>query len=554
MTLPPPHPIPAHEPSQAAILASPDERGGGAVAARASATPAARDRAAAALPWARMLRWLALAPAAFFLLVVLSPPLNHDVAAILNFAERWFAGEGLYTDLIDVNPPLIFVLILLPTALAAVTPLGGVQALLLCLIGFCALSWRLTVALRRGRGEGAIEAAVLDAAVPLLCVIAGYDFGQREHIMAVAALPYCLLAARRIEGLATPRRLALGVAVLAALGFALKPHFLAVPGLVEAVVLWRVGPARALRDPVPRAMAAVWLLYLAAIPVLFPDYFGHVVPLVWDFYLDGGGFSVWTVLLSERLGPALVALLALVPFALLRWGGALAPVLAAAGTGAFVSAWVQHKGWTYHIVPITMFTGALALVLGARWLDRALPAGRARAAAPVLAVVATFGLTAFAMRGAEAPWREIWFDWDKAGRLTAWLKREAYGERLLVLSPGIYPVYPALNYAQAQSTLRTMNLWLLQGTNRTCPANGERYRETWEMSRAEFFTYRTVAEDFARAPPAAVLVTRHPGIPWCGREFDFVEYFGRHPLFAETWRHYRQVGEIEGYRLFVRED
>jgi hypothetical protein len=74
------------------------------------------------------------------------------------------------------------------------------------------------------------------------------------------------------------------------------------------------------------------------------------------------------------------------------------------------------------------------------------------------------------------------------------------------------------------------------------------------MSRAEFFTYRTVAEDFARAPPAAVLVTRHPGIPWCGREFDFIEYFGRHPLFAETWRRYRQVGEIEGYRLFVRED
>jgi hypothetical protein len=123
-----------------------------------------------------------------------------------------------------------------------------------------------------------------------------------------------------------------------------------------------------------------------------------------------------------------------------------------------------------------------------------------------------------------------------------------------VLSPDIFPVYPSLNYARAQSTLRTVNLWLLQGVYRTCPENGARYRETWEMSRAEFFVYRTVAEDFARTPPVAVMVARNPGIPWCGSEFDLVAYFTRHPLFAETWRRYRSAGEIQGYRLFIRED
>jgi hypothetical protein len=51
-----------------------------------------------------------------------------------------------------------------------------------------------------------------------------------------------------------------------------------------------------------------------------------------------------------------------------------------------------------------------------------------------------------------------------------------------------------------------------------------------------------------------VLVTRHVGIPWCGKEFDFIEYFSRHPLFAEAFRNYHQQGEIEGYKLYVRED
>ncbi len=49
-------------------------------------------------------------PAPLFVPVVLSPPLKHGVAAVLNFSERWLNREQLYVDLIDVNPPLIYVL------------------------------------------------------------------------------------------------------------------------------------------------------------------------------------------------------------------------------------------------------------------------------------------------------------------------------------------------------------------------------------------------------------------------------------------------------------
>jgi hypothetical protein len=563
---------PARAEPHAASLAV---RGGDATAVAGLPPPAAGATLGGALDLAaaraRLLRWAAFAPAVLYLLVILAPPLNHDVAAVLNFAERWLAGERLYRDLIDVNPPLIFVLNLLPAALAAWTPLDSVQALLLCALALCALCWRLTLALLRDAAgearQGPIEAAVMRAMVPMLCVVAAYDFAQREHLMAVAALPYCALAARRIEGVATPpRRLVFGVALFAALGFALKPHFLAVPALVEAVVLLRRGPARALRDPVPWLMAAVWLAYLAAIPLFFPDYFGHVVPLVWAYYLDIAQFSAWEVLISPILGPAALALAVVLPVALRPSAGPLAQTLAAAAVGALVSAVVQHKGWTYHAIPVTMLTAGAAAAALSRWLDGALPAAgvagggrggasdRRAAVAPVAAAVATIGLGLYAARGGEAPWRELWFDSDRAGRIAAFLKREAYGERLLVLSPDIYPVYPALNYARSRSTLRTMNLWLLQGVYRTCPEDAARYRETWEMSRAEFFVYRTVAEDFARTPPAAVLVSRNPGIPWCDGEFDFIEYFTRHPLFAETWERYRPAGEIEGYRLFVREE
>lgn len=502
----------------------------------------------------QVLRVLAFVPALAFLAMVLAPPLNHDVAAILNFAERWVRGERLYHDLIDVNPPLVFVLTAIPALLGKWLPLSGVQALLLCVLACCAAAWRMTLRLRAGRAEGAVERATLDALVPLAILLPAYDVGQREHLMALFAIPYAFLAARRIEGLPTSRGLAWAVTLAAALGFALKPHFLAVPLLVEALVLLRRGPAAALRDPLPWGMAAVWLAYLAAIPLVFPAYFDFVVPLVMGFYLGNGGFGLFDVLLGEKLGPALLLLAALAPFAARRAAGAPAQALLAVGLGGALSAWVQHKGWTYHVVPIAMASALLAGLLAARWLDRAVPAARAAAAAPAFAVAAALAIGLVHVRG-ESPWRQIWYFQLRDGQLATVLRREVAGERLLVLSPDIYPVYPALNYARARSTLRTMNLWLLVGAYPDCPDGAPRYRESWEMSRPEFLVYRTVAEDFARAPPAGVLVAKHQGIPRCGaEEFDPIAYFSRHPAFAETWQRYTRIVHMDTYLLYLRED
>lgn len=505
---------------------------------------------------ARAWRAAALLPAALALLVVLSPPLNHDVAALLAFTERWLAGETLYTQLIDVNPPLIFLLNAIPAAIARVTPLDGVAALQLSLVLLMLLCWRLTARLRADRAEGAVEAAAVSALVPLAAVIAGYDVGQREWIMGLVAIPYAALAARRIEGPRVRLPLALAVAVLAAIGFALKPHFLVVPVLVEFLVLVRVGWRQGLTDPVPWTIGAFFVGYAASIPVFFPQFFGFAVPLAWGNYLDLSVFTVWNVVLAEVLGPLLLLLLVTLVVALPPRSGALAQALALAAAGAFLAAWVQRKGWTYHGAPVLMLAPLALAAAAGRWLDAALPQGSAPRAGPVFGAVCAVVLLIFAARGGEAPWRQIWRPVvGEEYRLTEWLTREAYGQRILVLSPDMFPVYPALNYARSTSTLRTMTMWLLQGAYATCPENGGRYRETWDMSRTEFFVFRTTAEDFAARPPSAVLLSRYTAIADCaGQAFDFIEYFSRHPLFGATFARYREAGSLGLYRLFVREE
>jgi hypothetical protein len=169
-----------------------------------------------------------------------------------------------------------------------------------------------------------------------------------------------------------------------------------------------------------------------------------------------------------------------------------------------------------------------------------------------MAAIAAIGMGAYAIRGGETPWRQFWFNSEQTGRLTEWLRREVRGGTLLVLSPEILPVYPSVNYAHARLTLRTMSIWMLQGAYRTCPPGPKPYRTPSEMGPAEAIMYSTVGEDFDRRPPRAVLVTRFAHMRGCGDRFDLIEYFNRNPLFARHWPRYRLVGEMEGYRLFVR--
>lgn len=527
---------------------SPADRrpGPGPASRRAGAPPAGRRRLLAAL---------ALLPAAAFLAMVLAPPLNHDVAAVLDFALRMRAGEALYRDLIDVNPPLIFLLNQPAAWLAGWLPLEAGQALLLCLLALCGGVLWLCAGLRRGRGEGPVERAVMTALLPLLLVCAGYDFGQREQLMAVAALPYLLLAERRILGLRTPPGAWLATLLLAAAGLALKPHFLAAPALVEALVLLARGRA-ALRDPFPWAMAALWALYLAAIPAFFPGYFGHVVPLVWDWYVGLGGVPWWRVALTEVLGSGIATTLGLAVLVGLapRGAGWLPRLAVAAMLGGLAAALVQHKGWSYHLVPVWIWGGLAAGALSGRLADRALAPPRAAGAAPWLAVLAAFGFGLFTLRGGESPWVQLAYPGSAGARIAAWLEREAPGRPLLVLSPDIPTVYPAVVYAGSRLLLPYMSTWLLQAVYQDCPQDGPdpaaRYHAPAAMGPAERALFDTVAERLARERPAAVLVARHAGIPWCGGDFDFIAYFSRHPLFAEAWAGYRLRHEIDGYRLY----
>src|SRR5205085_881883 len=114
-------------------------------------------------------------------LAYLLPPLNADAAAILYFADRMLSGDRLYVDLIDVNPPLIFWLNLIPAWMArhagtdlATTFAALVLALHAVSLALCRAPFRHLDEARAPFARALLPLAALGA----LLVLPGEAFGQ----------------------------------------------------------------------------------------------------------------------------------------------------------------------------------------------------------------------------------------------------------------------------------------------------------------------------------------------------------------------------------------
>jgi len=524
----------------------------------------------------RVLAWLM--PGAFLLLPIawviayLIPPLNHDVAVILAISGRWFGGERMYVDMIDVNPPLIFMLTLIPAALSRLLSMQDTQALVLCVLALAlwgvVVSWRLFPTLTGADAANARSQNLifLPLVLFLAVVYPGEMFAQREHLMLLAAVPYVMLAAARHDGVAVPRGRMLAIALIAGLGFALKPHFLAIPVLIELYLLTTRDWRKTFTDAVPWIILGVMVGYVAAAWLVTPDYFTSVLPLVFEGYEDIGGHNPLNVLYDRMLAPFM---LLMVPLTIAAFLLPLSPVTRLTGLaalGAAASGVMQAKGWPYHLLPAQVMTLLLTLLVVCQGIDK-LIATRAHGAAdgpvetpippmgPLRLAVGSLMLMLFCLAGGTRStfYDQVSFGDSQAGKLLKLVKKHAEGQSVLIISPGIYPHFPVLNYANAKLAMRFQTIWPLQGAYEACRPEDPRYHDLDKMPPIERLLRHAVTEDFVKYQPTLVIMDKNPGIPWCGgREFDLTEYFLNIPAFAEEWQNYDIVHQFDRYVLFKR--
>jgi hypothetical protein len=213
------------------------------------------------------------------------------------------------------------------------------------------------------------------------------------------------------------------------------------------------------------------------------------------------------------------------------------------------SAVVQMKGWPYHWHPAWAL-GWLCIVLALASISE-----NARAISMVFRLPAS-GLTAvllLAVMGFIASYaqRDIRFpDWpmeaDLVHRLSKGLTAIHPKPRVMWLTTNAYPMFPAINYAQGRSVMRTF-LFVLPGVYQNTPVPKEGpfpYHSFDEMNENEKMALEWVVEDFEKGKPDIIVVDRHKLKQGFGMtSFDFEEYFIRDSRYAALMRGYELVAD-----------
>ncbi|MCC7273226.1 MAG: hypothetical protein IT561_11210 [Alphaproteobacteria bacterium] len=490
-------------------------------------------------------------------------PLDHDTGAILYFAHRWLLGDRLYVDLIDVNPPLVFVLGLVPVvvhrALGISEPTALIGTVVVASVLSAWVTWRLLAMRSRqlGRGEmGSLTATLVPLAL-LFALLTPGELGQREHLMVMLTVPYVVFTALRLERRTVPMPLAVGIALAAATGFALKPFFLVVPALLEGFILVVCG-RRAFRDPVPWTMAAVWAAYVGATLLLFREYVDTILPMTFEYYSRLGDSSPM-VAFNRGFLPveAGIAVLALVAGFMVR--SRTAQCLALFAIGAAATTIIQGKGWSHQWLHADLAFILLSAAVMAAAVERYGPTDmlrRRRLGATLVVAMLAF---AYVAANNDAP---PWFRVDRMGydgrlgRQINLVEAEARpGEPILALSPGIYPFFPMVNYTGTRMAMPYMSMWVLQGVYKNCPASGQpqAFNAPDAMAPAERRVFETVTDGLVAGKPRIVIVDRIPGMPTCdGKVFDYLAYFLQNPRFATEFLNYDLYKAFDRYIVYRR--
>jgi hypothetical protein len=466
-------------------------------------------------------RWIEVAAgfallAAFWLLQ--AAPLSHDIAWCLWIGRQLSHGVGLYSEVVELNPPLWF---WLTVPIVRVADLIGVPELT-GLVAFFALATGLSLGLlavlvrEHSPAQRAWMYAVLGLGSVALLV---REFGQREQYVLLTTAPYVALIARRAQGRETPAALAILVALFAASGFALKPYFALAPLFLEG---WYFLTARRSWRP----WRPEWIVlgvcaagYAAAIVAFSPDYLRSMAPMARLAY--GAYNQPFSELLTSELAwPAGLGLLGVLVLGHL--------VAAAAFTLAFV---IQGKGWFYHGIPATglLLFGIAAEASTCRWSALSI---REKVGFGLLAWAFFLPLLNVAVLG------DVYHNRFRT-EVTALIADLPPGASVMAFSSRSTFIWPMVEERRLLWPSRYYTFWMLPAIVRD-RASGHPTPALAQLART---VQAETLQDLRCNPPARILVHdamreardreifRRPG-------FDYLDFFREDPGIAELLTHY----------------
>lgn len=468
--------------------------------------------------------------------------IHHDAAWYLYVADGLLYGKHLYTDFLEVNPPLAIWLTLPVVWLEKLTGFGSVNVnfgILLALTGASLFLVNRYLRLMRDVPETSrfLLCAFIAAAVLFM---PANDFAEREHLMVLLFLPWPFLRLARARGAHVGLLEGSVVGLMAAIAICIKPQSVLAPLGAELVLLLSYRNLRGLFAPENMAATVFAVLYGAAIFFVEPEFLGTIVSLGVKAYVPFYGYSheaIWFVGVRSNL---------LVLLAVLLWRRTeepmadIAALLAAVAAGFILSYFIQYKGFSYQILPARVF-GVLACAAAAFGIAARMPI--ARWPPFTMFLMGTGALVAAFDFGSQAQ------TYSGHGKIfDAGIARYAPGARsIFIASTRVSHGFPF--------TLNRKLVWASR-----LPAQ---WLTPYVASKWQGGALPADDDITARALDWTVtdLATFHPDIVFVednsiqlyvpGGSFDYVKFWSNDPRFEALWAGYERRAGMDGFAIYT---
>ncbi len=289
-----------------------------------------------------------------------------DIAFLTEGASRLLNGQSMSQAVYDTNPPLN---ILLYAPAVWISKLGGIPvyyATFIYPLIAVILSSLATHALLKHFKE-LCSSSLLTISVSYLLIatiLAGYDFGQKDHLVALALFPLSLQQILMTRKENAPKLLSFTVLIFGAIVILVKPHLGLIPALIFAHrALWQ-NRLTVIFDKDFLFLSGAFTGYLLVIFVFFGDFVSTILPDIMRYYLDwehNNQFFTSLAYIAIANGASFAICLYLKP----RYQNIILGLLVFSFAAA-VSFYIQNRGFSYQLFPAKLFTlSALSLILHA---------------------------------------------------------------------------------------------------------------------------------------------------------------------------------------------
>jgi len=496
-----------------------------------------------------------------FVVLFSGMPLNHDCALLLQCGEMILNGSVPYIDYVELNTHMAHYINIPPILLSMAlgTALPGTYAAYVLVLTLLSSVLIYFLVRRTGPRHSPATASLAASSVVLLSLMAfkNGDFGQREHLFILAFMPYLLVRLARYGGKPVGIPTAVLTGAAAGIMVLVKVTFLPVFFITE---LWMV-----LRSKSFSALKAAEMLTICGVFILFglhylllpwhavTEFVGRWIPFIathYDVYNSSYGDMIgWN---ASRL----LLLVAGVASGVYLWRKPGSSFKAGTFTVALLSGavvfFLQHKGWSYQLLPSLAFALMLLCLSAADWIGSRTPGGAERTrtvrSLPALCLGAAFLFysgTSFTAAGRMYPGLNQF--------LAVIAENTERDDRIAFLTTDAYPKYPTLVYADrmpgTRFTILNAIAMVLEGRAGDDALHGSDGGPTPE----EILLLEEVGSDILTLVPKLVIVQDSGECQGCPPGFSVRNYLVGNGWMDEYMDDYYLLEVIEGHNVYKRE-